>query len=379
MAIVMPTDLGDINVWGPILDQALGVVVDRHDHTTGKGVKIPSAALNINADVSWSAGGVSRAITDLKAVDFAPSAVQTALAGALFVSDGTSGLTINELYWRTTSGVNVKLTAGSALNVAAFTGGIGGDYSAVGALVLFDDATDSYWFQQQVGASVRQYARMRSADVDLYEYKANPAAGVPTNRVRLASPTGLAASYALTMPPALPAVAGLLAVSSAGVMSTVPTLPASTSRAAVRVTAAGVFYTGEPTYYSASFAAYVTGPAIALSLTGGVVTVVGNSTVVLPLRFHSSDMLDSWSVSILKLSTSGTTITATLTSFDWSTGATSTIGSAQANSSAGTVLISLGQSSLGHVMSASKSYSISLAWTGAGAVQDDIRGYTTSS
>jgi len=219
MAIVMPTDLGDANVWGPILDTALGTVVDRHDHTTGKGVRIPSAALKINADVSWSDSGLSWSITDLKAVDFTPSAVQTALAGALFVSDGTSSLTANELYWRTTSGVNVKLTAGSALNVAAFTGGFGGDYAAVGALALFDDASESYWFQQQVGTGVRQYARMRSADVDLYEFKAHPSAGVPTNRVRLASPAALAASYDITFPSALPGSTLALQLTSAGILT----------------------------------------------------------------------------------------------------------------------------------------------------------------
>lgn len=215
MGLVLPDDHGSAGVWDTILDTVFGVV-DNHDHTTGKGAPVPVSALRVASDLSFGYGGTQRAITDLKAIDFSPQAASgmTALSGALFLNSAD-----NELYWRNTSGVLVKFTAGAALNVAAFTGGIGGDYSAAGALVVFDDATDSYWFQQQVGSGVRQYARMRSADVDLYEFKANPTAGVPTNRVRLASPAALAASYALTMPAALPASNQPIASSSGGTLS----------------------------------------------------------------------------------------------------------------------------------------------------------------
>lgn len=220
MGLVLPTDHGSADVWDTILDTIFSTI-DSHDHTTGKGVKIPAAALNINADISWSSGGTSHSITDLVAVDFkpSPSSAVTALAGAFFVSDGTGGLTLNELYYRTVSGSNVKFTAGAALNVTPFSGGIGGDYASVAALEIFDDATDSYWFQQQVGSSVRQYARMRCSDVDLFEFKAAPTAGVPTNRVRLASPAALAASYALTMPAALPSSRALLSVDATGAVA----------------------------------------------------------------------------------------------------------------------------------------------------------------
>lgn len=220
MGLALPVDHGSADAWDTILDAVFGLV-DAHDHTAGKGVLVPMAALNVNADLLFSAAGVSRAITSLRAIDFSPqpAAGMAALAGAFFLSDGSSGLSANELYYRTTAGVNVKFTSGSALNVAGFAGGIGGDYAAAGALVVFDDATDAYWFQQQLGASVRQYARMRSADLDLFEYKAQPAAGVPTNRVRLASPTALAASYALTLPPAAPSSTLPLEFTAAGVGS----------------------------------------------------------------------------------------------------------------------------------------------------------------
>lgn len=213
MGLNLPTDHGSQDTWDVVLDAVFNTI-DSHDHSPGKGVLIPAAALNINADVSWSSGGTSHAITDLNAVDFraVATSVVTSLAGALFLNSADSNL-----WWRTVGGTNVQLTNGAALNVSAFAGGIGGDYSAVGALEIFDDATDSYWFQQQLGGGVRQYARMRCADVDLYEYKANPAAGVPTNRVRLASPTSLAASYAVTWPAALPASTRELFIDPTGV------------------------------------------------------------------------------------------------------------------------------------------------------------------
>lgn len=214
MGLILPDEGASLNVWAPLLDTAIGATgggIDAHDHSAGKGVKVPSAGLNINADVTAN----SHSITDVLALDFAPTVAAnvTGFAGAFWLNSVDSNL-----YYRTTAGVNFQVTNGSSLNISGFVGGIGGDYSAAGALVVFDDATDSYWFQQQVGATVRQYARMRNADVDLYEYKANPAAGVPTNRVRLASPTALAASYALTFPAALPASAAIVTIDNAGLI-----------------------------------------------------------------------------------------------------------------------------------------------------------------
>src|SRR5712664_2456282 len=100
MLLVLPTDKGDSNVWDSILDTAFGLI-DAHDHTAGKGVRVPTAALKIDADKSWSDAGVFRAIKDLLAIDFQPSAASsmTGFAGALFCNSAD-----NELYWRTTGG-----------------------------------------------------------------------------------------------------------------------------------------------------------------------------------------------------------------------------------------------------------------------------------
>ena len=208
MGLVLPTDQGSFNVWDVILDTAFGLI-DGHDHSTGKGAKVPSGGLNINADVSWSSGGVSRAITDLKAIDFTPSAASgmTSLAGALYIDSAD-----NELYYRTMLGVNIKVTLGAGLNVAAFAGGIGGDYISASALLSYDAATLSYWLQQP--GAPRPWARLRSGDVDIYETAASI-----VNRVRLKSPAALAASYDVTWPAAVPGSTSLVQMSSAGVLS----------------------------------------------------------------------------------------------------------------------------------------------------------------
>lgn len=220
MAMVLPDDGASFNQWGILINQIFSGRIDLHNHTTGLGAKVPTGGLNIDADLSFSPSGTPRAITDLKAIDFsavAASAVAS-LAGAFFLSDGTGGLVLNELYYRTTSGSNVRITSGAALNVAAFAGAIGGDYVSVGALIDYDDASDMYRFRQETAAAVRQFAKLSSADIQLTEYKASGVTPVPATAVTLKSPAALAASYSMTMPAALPGSTHPVQMTSAGAL-----------------------------------------------------------------------------------------------------------------------------------------------------------------
>ena len=218
MGLILPTDHGSADTWDAILDTVFGVI-DGHNHSGGSGAQVSISSLKIDADISFvDPGGGKHAITNMKAIDFAPVPTTdvTALAGALFLNTAD-----NELYYRTVGGVNVKVTNGAALNFAAFVGGIAGDYTSVGAEEKYDDATDAYWFTQQVGAAVRQYAKMQCADLKLFEFKAVGATPVPNFSVALKSPVALAANYSLTMPAALPvgSAPSPLAVDSAGNVS----------------------------------------------------------------------------------------------------------------------------------------------------------------
>lgn len=214
MGLVQPTVGGSLDAWGTLLN-AITDLIDSHDHTTGKGVKVPAAALQVDADIPWSFGGTARAITGAKGFGMGAQAAAslTAYSNLLFVNSSD-----NNLYFRNSSGTNVQVTSGSTLNVS-IVGGIGGDYAAVSALLDYDDASDTYRLRQQVGAAVRQYGRAAVADLDLYEYKASGSTPVPTNRVRLSSPAALAASYALTFGAALPGSTSIAQVSSAGAIT----------------------------------------------------------------------------------------------------------------------------------------------------------------
>lgn len=215
MSLVAPTPGSDPNTWGTILNTLIDIL-DAHTHAAGSGVKIPASAIQWDADITAAFSGVAFALLGARAVDFTPepSADVAALSSAIFVDSAD-----NNLKFRNSSGVNVQITSGPTLAISA-SGGIGGDYTTAGAEVAFDNGNDLYTFKQQVGAAVRQFARVQVGGLDLFEFKAHPAAAPPTNRVRLSSPAALAASYELTMPGALPAVStALMQVSSAGVVS----------------------------------------------------------------------------------------------------------------------------------------------------------------
>lgn len=231
MGLIEPTEGGDDDVWDTLLTTVFGAI-DSHDHTTGRGVKIPSAALKINADVSWSFGGVNYAITDAKALDFAAvtTASVSALAGALFVNSAD-----NELYFRSIAGTNIKITSGTTLNVS-IVGGIGGDYASVGALLDYDDATDTYRFRQETAAAVRQFAKVSMADLIIREYDAAGDASVPVETITVKSPDALAASYALTLLAALPSALSYVRVSTAGVLTAIPVSPIQIPAAAASAT-----------------------------------------------------------------------------------------------------------------------------------------------
>lgn len=216
MGLTESTPHGSSGIWGDALNAALDLI-DSHDHSTGKGVLVPVASLKANSDVSWSFGGTNFAIKDLKAIDFAPvtAASVAGFAGALFVNSADS-----ELYYRTIGGSNVKVTNGAALNFAAFVGGIGGDYSAVGALESFDDATKRYLFQSE--GAPRPWSGMACADIDLYEKNISI-----VNHVTLKSPAGLGASCTVfmpgcntTFPAALPGAVTPLVMDATGVITT---------------------------------------------------------------------------------------------------------------------------------------------------------------
>lgn len=288
MNITTPVEGGSADVWDVILNDGFDVI-DAHDHSTGKGVRVPFATgVTISADTPWNSGGVYYAITGIKALDFQPRPTtdMTSYAGALFLNSAD-----NELYWRTTGGTNVKLTAGTSIN-AALIGGIGGDYASVSALVDFVDASDLYRFRQQLGGGVQQYARGAFGDVDLYEFKAHPAGGVPANRVRLSSPAALAASYAITLGGALPAASAFVLMSAAGVLTYEPS-PTVVSGQNITLAGTADIKHGDRVLNLHPFGSVNTANWAPNAASGGYMASSGAGTLDIPIPLRQGDRIKS--------------------------------------------------------------------------------------
>lgn len=362
MNLVTPVDHGDSDVWGALIDTAFGVV-DTHDHSTGNGVAIPAAALNINADVSFTSAGSAHALTDTKAVDMAPQAAASvsAYSSALFTNSDDA----NNLYFRNASGANVKITSGSTINVSV-VGGIGGDYATVGALVSFDDASDSYWFQQQ--GSPRPWAGMRIGALDVYQQ----AASIST-RVRIQSPTSLAASYALTLPPSITAGAALQSDGS-GVLSWSNSFTGAVTSTGV-VTGTAVKATAGRTISihaaSAQPGAGWTGSFNGNAWLPGTSVVAVNYPITLPFQAGVTTNIISWQVYIRKTSASGQ-ISATLSYYDQA-GTVTSVNPGTINSASG----ALGYTHLGAtagVVAAALGRQYYIQVTGGGTTGDEFSG-----
>jgi hypothetical protein len=334
LGLTLPVSHGSPDVWDAILEDVFGLI-DEHDHSPGKGVKVPSAGLNIDDDVPWNSGGTYYALTGVKALDFQPGDPDdvTGYAGALFVSEDD-----NELYWRTTGGTNVQITDGATLNIAAFSGGIGGDYSVVTALLDYDDATDTYRFRQELSASVRQYAKIGVADIILREYDAAGDATVPTHAITIKSPDALAAAYSLTLPTGVPANQSLVQMSSAGELS-------ASNTTTQPIEALDFYHSGtHQLLIPATMAVDPNGVHTRqLTASGAAVTWrLGASAekITFPVPLKAGDVIEDFTVYILKNTNNTNTVRAQLYRFDINLGeAQVAIGSNNANAPATIVAI----------------------------------------
>lgn len=141
MSLILP----DVSVTiGPdyaTQNNAAFTLVDSHDHTTGRGVQVPTSGININSNLGF--GGFSA--TALKSVNFNNQ-------GSLLGGNRLLQVFGGDLYFNSGSGDQVQITDGSTLDISA-SGGIGGDYSSAGASVTFNNTTNFYSFVN--GAAVQ--------------------------------------------------------------------------------------------------------------------------------------------------------------------------------------------------------------------------------
>lgn len=321
MGIILPTLGGDSGTWDDKLNAGLALI-DAHDHTSGKGTLVPSAGININADLPFAAHGA----TGLGQAAFTAVAALVTGSKVLFVNAAD-----NELYWRTNAGTNVKLTNGASINTT-LVGGIVGDYASVGAEVAYDDANDRYTFKQQ---STKPWARIMCGGVQIAEF--NTTESVFT---RLVCNAALAASYDITFAAALPGSTTLVQISSAGALSysnTIPTPTAPDYKFSSQRTM--IIPAGSAAIGAGSDIAYSTGSAT------WTFPVASANQLVYPIRIEAGMQIEQWTVYCRKTTAATNTINAELYKVD-STATKTQIGATQSNSANNPGNITLSQSGL---------------------------------
>lgn len=206
MLLVQPSENGDTGVWDTLLT-TLFLLIDGHDHSSGKGVKVKPNGLTIDADLSMASAGSYYALKDCKAIDLEPrpASEMTAYAGLFFNSSDS-----NNLYCRTASGTNVRITNGTTLDLTV-VGGIGGDYAAVPAELNFVDSSKSYTFRS---TSAGNWSRLQAGALRISEFGTTE-----TTYVEIACPAALAGTYTITMPTAAPGATAPVQMSSAGTLT----------------------------------------------------------------------------------------------------------------------------------------------------------------
>ncbi len=207
MGFEYPVIGGSLDTWGNLLTAALEAI-SAHDHQPGSGVPIKSASIRWDGDITAAYNGDPWALLGARALGLEPVSNATVSGDSnVFYVDSDRG---NELFFKDNANNAVRITNGGQLDISLL-GGIGGDYSTVGASVSYSDADKAYSFRQLAGLG-QPWAYLRSGPIDLYQ----PSTAGITARVRLQSPNALAASYAVTFPGALPSSAGLMALDSSG-------------------------------------------------------------------------------------------------------------------------------------------------------------------
>lgn len=263
MSLETPTVGASRGTWGTTENANL-VKIDSHNHIAGNGERVPTGGLNIDADLSF---GSIFGLIDMHAVTFAEV---TALSSNAYNKSLFVNAADHQLYFRDRLGSNVKLTVDGALNVAGFAGGIGGDYSSVGAALNFDNASKRYTHRDGSG----NWARGEFGAVKLFELGSAESIGV-TLQVQAAQ----VASYVVEMPLALPASTSLTQITSAGVMTYSNVLPATTE-----------IHHGDLTFSLPAASALMSNANYTVG-TGGNVTSTGAVVMFVPIPLRIGDRI----------------------------------------------------------------------------------------
>lgn len=170
-------------------------LLDMHDHSSGKGVAITPAGLNINADLPMNNSNLISA----RSVRFTPQLTLPAIApdlACLFVIGA-------DIYYNDGNGNQIRFTQGGSLAGSSGTitglpsGTASASYNAISGTFVFQSASNT-------GANID------GASIIIREQVAN------AKGITLASPTALPADYVITLPNGLPGVQKILTLDASG-------------------------------------------------------------------------------------------------------------------------------------------------------------------
>jgi C1q domain len=170
-------------------------LIDQHDHSTGKGVQITPAGININAPLPFN----DEPATGLEYSSYVAQASATSVVQALSIAPVSS---INELWYTDSNGTQTQITSNGQVNVVASS--IPGESYAAGTFI---------WTQTQSSLPTRP------ANFDIGSVTIRPTVDGTTNGVTLSPPSAISSQYSINLP-ALPGVTSFLSISAAGVMAT---------------------------------------------------------------------------------------------------------------------------------------------------------------
>lgn len=166
--------------WASLINSAFEVI-DTHDHTSTKGVQVPTAGININADLNFN-GNNAYALRTVRLSNLGVSPAGVTDLGIVYQKNG-------ELAYKDASGNEVVITA--AGSVAGATGTITGLSSPASA--AFSSVTNSFTFSFDSSKP----GKVNASDYSFYEYN-----NASANAITLKSPASVGAAYTIALPTA---------------------------------------------------------------------------------------------------------------------------------------------------------------------------------
>lgn len=172
--------------------------IDQHDHSTGRGVQITPAGMNINSTLTFG----NNPATNVSYLNMQALGSATTVLQSLSVAPGTETPAIQDLWYTDSNGTAVQLTAGGFVN--ATLASIPGQSYAAGTF---------YW-KQGTGSTT-------PANFDIGSITIRPNSASTSNGVTIAPPSAIASQYTVTLP-LLPAAPAYTKMDTSGNITPVP-------------------------------------------------------------------------------------------------------------------------------------------------------------